>query len=63
MKQIAFLIVAAFSLQILHAGELPEPDGKPADQTKPVKVFILLGQSNMLGFGKIGPADKNGTLG
>ncbi len=35
----------------LHA-QLPDPDGKPADESKPVKVFILLGQSNMLGFGK-----------
>ena len=42
--------------------QLPDPDGKPADQTRPVKVFILLGQSNMLGFGRIGPEDKNGTL-
>jgi len=30
-----------------------KPVGKPADMTKPVKVFILLGQSNMLGAGKI----------
>ncbi|MBL7224004.1 MAG: sialate O-acetylesterase [Candidatus Brocadiae bacterium] len=29
---------------------------------KPVKVFILLGQSNMLGFGRVDPEDKNGTL-
>ena len=29
---------------------------------KKVQVFILLGQSNMLGFGKIGPETKNGTL-
>lgn len=28
-------------------------DGKPADMAKPVKVFILLGQSNMVGLGKI----------
>lgn len=28
-------------------------DGKPADLTQKVKVFILLGQSNMLGLGKI----------
>jgi hypothetical protein len=27
-----------------------------------VQVFILLGQSNMLGFGAIGPAEKPGTL-
>jgi len=31
--------------------ELPDPDGTPADMNKPVQVFILLGQSNMLGFG------------
>lgn len=35
---------------------LPDPDGKPADLSKPVQVYILLGQSNMLGFGKINPA-------
>lgn len=36
------------------------PQTKNRDQ--PVQVFILLGQSNMLGFGKIKPADKDGTL-
>ncbi len=41
---------------------LPDPDGKPADMTKPVQVYILLGQSNMVGAGKIGPADKDGSL-
>ena len=41
--------------------QLPDPDGKEADMTKPVKVFILLGQSNMLGFGKIA-GDKPNTL-
>ena len=30
---------------------LPDPDGKEADMSKPVQVFILMGQSNMLGFG------------
>lgn len=29
-------------------------DGKPADMSKPVQVFILLGQSNMVGAGKVG---------
>jgi Carbohydrate esterase, sialic acid-specific acetylesterase len=33
-------------------GEIPKSDGKPADMTKPVQVFILLGQSNMVGAGK-----------
>jgi len=41
---------------------LPRPDGKSADQTKKVKVFILLGQSNMLGFGRVGPRETRGTL-
>jgi len=42
--------------------QLPDPDGKAADVTQPIKVFILLGQSNMLDFGKATPEDKNGTL-
>jgi alpha-galactosidase len=41
---------------------LPKPDGKPADISKPVKVFILMGQSNMLGFGRVGPETQKGTL-
>jgi hypothetical protein len=40
---------------------LPDPDGKPADMSKPVQVFILLGQSNMLGMGKV-KGDKEGSL-
>ena len=28
---------------------LPDPDGEEADMSKPVQVYILLGQSNMLG--------------
>lgn len=36
-------------------------DGKPADMSKPVKVFILMGQSNMVGMGKT-LGDKEGTL-
>ena len=34
---------------------------EPADMSKPVQVFILLGQSNMLGFGKT-HGDSPGTL-
>lgn len=33
---------------------LPDPDGKEADMTKPIQVFIMMGQSNMLGFGNAG---------
>jgi hypothetical protein len=40
---------------------LPRPDGKPADVAKTVKVFILMGQSNMLEMGNVA-GDKDGTL-
>lgn len=51
----SFLIIIAMLLPALPAlaAELPRPDGKPADMTKPVQVFILMGQSNMVGLGKI----------
>jgi len=42
------------------AEAIARPDGKPADMTKPVQVFILLGQSNMVGLGKI--AGGEGSL-
>lgn len=59
-------MAALLILPAIHAAEisqtLPDPDGKPADMSQPVQVYILLGQSNMLGFGKIGSADKPGSL-
>lgn len=33
--------------------ELPDPDGEEADMSKPVQVYILMGQSNMVGSGRI----------
>ncbi len=64
------LILAAVAVAILVPrstakelnSHLPDPDGKAADISKPVKVFILLGQSNMLGYGRVGPEDKQGTM-
>ena len=38
------------------ADQLPDPDGKSVALDKPVQVYILLGQSNMLGFGKVNPS-------
>jgi len=54
--------VYLFSLLVIPAmaddsAPLPKPDAKPADMTKPVQVFILLGQSNMVGAGKIAGGD------
>ena len=46
----------------IQAADLPDPDGKPADMSKPVQVFIIMGQSNTLEMGKVSPADKDGTL-
>jgi len=43
-----------------HAAEvsfpLPDPDGKPGDASKPIKVYILAGQSNMVGMGNLSGA-------
>ena len=42
------------------ADDLPAPDGKPANMSKPVQVYILMGQSNMFGFGNV--KGRNGSL-
>ena len=59
------ILLALLTLPVAAAetpAPLPRPDGKPADRTKKVKVFILMGQSNMVGMGDIEPGDKPGTL-
>ena len=64
LSSIALTAFGLSSFATVSAAEpqFPKPDGKPADMTKPVQVFILLGQSNMVGAGKVGPADKDGSL-
>ena len=57
---LAPLLLAAFSLSSL-ADDLTGSDDKSADISKPVKVYILMGQSNMLEFGNV-IGDKDGTL-
>jgi hypothetical protein len=42
---------STFAAQV--PSSLPDPDGKAGDATKPVKVYILSGQSNMVGAGKV----------
>lgn len=59
------LLLAAATLALaspLPAADLAPTDGKPADHTRKVKVFILMGQSNMLGFGRVGPKETKGSL-
>ncbi|MCY2976239.1 MAG: sialate O-acetylesterase [Planctomycetota bacterium] len=41
---------------------LPKTDGQLAEQAKPIKVYVMLGQSNMLGFGRVGPKETKGSL-
>ena len=55
----AATLLAALTLSV--SAELPDPDGKPADINKPVKVFIIMGQSNTLEMGRV-KGDKEGTL-
>ncbi len=63
----AALVLAALISSCLTAlaaeapKELPRPDGKEADMSKPVQVYILMGQSNMLGMGHV-TGDKDGAL-
>ena len=55
------LLILVATNVALAQNELPDPDGKPADMTKKVKVFIVMGQSNTLEMGKV-KGDKEGSL-
>ena len=59
---VVLMMVFSMSASTNAATDLPDPDGKPADMSKPVQVYILLGQSNMVGAGRVGPVAKDGTL-
>jgi hypothetical protein len=58
---LAMLALPAAALEVPM--QLPSPDGKLADQTKPVEVLILPTQSNMLGFGSAGKFLEEGENG
>lgn len=53
----ASLVVAQDSSQAKS-----EAESGLAVQSKPVKVYVMLGQSNMLGFGRVDDRNLNGTL-
>lgn len=54
MKLKAPLFALAMTIApALLAQDLPAPDGTPADMSKPVQVFLVMGQSNTLEFGKV----------
>jgi len=56
------LAVVAMAILVLGAAakeipaQLPDPDTAPVDTSKPVQVYILAGQSNMVGMGNISGA-------
>ncbi len=49
---LAVLAILPLSAEVVPV-DLPPPADKPAAKDKPVKVYILSGQSNMLGFGRV----------
>jgi len=51
------LVTSSWAAEAAPAQNPPKPDGKAVDMTKPVKVFIMLGQSNMVGMGKVTGAE------
>ena len=56
-RNLSVLLSVAITIALLSlpvaADTLPDPDGKPADMSKPVQVFIIMGQSNTLEMGKV----------
>jgi hypothetical protein len=52
---LVLLALPAFAAEV--PDPLPDPDGKPADMSKPVQVYILMGQSNMLEMGRVKGGD------
>ncbi len=56
------LIVLTVAGALVAQEPIPDPDGQPASQDQKVKVYIMLGQSNMLGFGRVGKVDESGSL-
>ena len=67
IRTVCTLAAVAMAILVLPAAAdipnpLPDPDTTPPDSTKPVKVYILSGQSNMVGMGNISPLGTPGTL-
>ena len=57
---IGFSTATADQINVDPKQPLPRPDDKAPDATRKVKVFILMGQSNMVGMGDIGPENEPG---
>ena len=50
----AFVLLGLPAVFAQIPDQLPDPDRKPPAANKPVKVYILSGQSNMVGIGQVG---------
>ena len=57
---LALTMIGHLAIAANVQAQLPDPDGKPADMTKKVQVFIIMGQSNTLEMGKV--AGGEGSL-
>lgn len=63
IARIVLAVLVAMGLTVLESDAqdtsvvIAKHDGKPADMKQPVQVFILLGQSNMVGLGKVKGGD------
>ncbi|MEI7701342.1 MAG: sialate O-acetylesterase [Planctomycetia bacterium] len=56
---VAFAFLAMSTRAQDNTRRIPGANGKPADMNKPVQVFICLGQSNMVGLGKVTGGDNS----
>lgn len=57
-RTVAYFLCAWSVFAGALSGAWSGPAGGSADTSRPVQVFILLGQSNMLGFGRVEPGRK-----
>ena len=53
MKKLTGCMALVGAVSVVASGLVAGPADKPADMAKPVKVFILMGQSNMVGMGSL----------
>ncbi|MFK7909459.1 MAG: sialate O-acetylesterase [Akkermansiaceae bacterium] len=49
----ASIIIVPLAVAAAIPAQIPNPEGQTVDATKPVKVYILAGQSNMVGMGDL----------
>jgi len=61
MNRLKSSMAVTVAVMMATVGWTADGGAKPADMSKPVKVFILLGQSNMVGMGNV-TGDKGETL-